>query len=63
MTEDTVKAKVMAINARSVSVLTLTGPFKDRLYRLDPRSGLQVDQFVDVVIGLSGQTVRWADDG
>lgn len=60
---DITKAKVMAINRDSVSVLTLTGPYRNRLYALAPRRDLQVDQFVDVVIGPAGQSAHWSEGG
>lgn len=60
MTEP-VKAKVFAINQTSVTLLVLTGPFKDRIYGLVPRHGLVVDQFVDVVISPSGESASWID--
>jgi hypothetical protein len=58
-----VKAQVVLVAARGVSVSPLTGHMKGEIFGLPFRGDVKKGQFVDILLHPSGQRAEWSPTG
>lgn len=58
---NTSKATVTGANEHAVTVLVLSGDYKDNIYRMPPRENVRIDQFVDILVHGEGTRAEWPE--